>query len=147
MSRKVLTMLAGMALCTGAWAQNNDFATGNMHFDAKEMDTNGDHMVTREEMMAYAEKSWDSMANGKDAIPIAVAAKDFATGGVSFNARAMDTDHDGTVSKQEFLAYAGRKFDHMKKTNGMVSVEDMAQAFARGKPADAGEAPKSKSQS
>jgi hypothetical protein len=72
------------------------------------------------------------MAQGKDTIPVAVAAKDFATGGVAFSARAMDTDHDGTVSKQEFLAYAGKKFDTMKKTDGMVSVTDMAKAFARG---------------
>ncbi len=107
--------------------------TGNMHFDAKDMDTNGDHMITREEMIAYAEKSWDKMAQGKDTIPITVAAKDFATGGVNFRARAIDTDHDGTISKEEFVAYAGRKFDTMKKTDNMVSVDDMAHAIARGK--------------
>jgi hypothetical protein len=61
-----------------------------------------------------------------------VAAKDFATGGVNFKARAIDTDHDGTISKDEFVAYAGRKFDSMKKTDNMVSVADMAKAIARG---------------
>jgi hypothetical protein len=123
---------ASVLLAGAAYAQNNEFATGNMHFDAKEMDTNGDHMITRDEMMKYAEKTWDSMAQGKDTIPIAVAAKDFATGGVNFKARAIDTDHDGTISKEEFLAYAGRKFDTMKKTDGMVSVTDMAKSIARG---------------
>src|ERR1700753_3969704 len=127
----VLLLQAGFAL-----AQSNDFATGNMHFDAKDMDSNGDHMITREEMQAYAEKVWAMMSNGKDSIPIAVAAKDFATGGVNFRARTIDTDHDGSITKQEFLAYTGKKFDGMKKTDKMVSVDDMARAIARGNMPD-----------
>jgi hypothetical protein len=123
---------ASALLAGGAYAQGNDFATGNMHFDAKDMDTNGDHMVTRDEMIKYAEKQWGMMAQGKDTIAITVAAKDFASGGVNFKARAIDTDHDGTISKEEFVAYAGRKFDTMKKTDNMVSVADMAKAIARG---------------
>jgi Ca2+-binding EF-hand superfamily protein len=123
---------ASVLLAGAAYAQGNDFATGNMHFDAKDMDTNGDHMISREEMIKYAQKAWDTMAKGKDTIPIAVAAKDFATGGVNFKARSIDTDHDGTISKEEFVAYAGKKFDTMKKTDNMVSVADMAKAIARG---------------
>lgn len=123
---------AALLMAGGAYAQSNEFATGNMHFDAKDMDTNGDHMVTREEMMKYAEKMWDSMAHGKDTIAITAAAKDFATGGVNFRARAIDTDHDGTISKEEFIAYTGKKYDGMKKTDNMVSVTDMARAIARG---------------
>jgi hypothetical protein len=123
---------ASALLAGGAYAQGNDFATGNMHFDAKDMDTNGDHMITRDEMVKYAEKQWEMMAKGRDTIAIAVAAKDFASGGVNFKARAIDTDHDGTISKEEFVAYAGKKFDTMKKTDSMVSVADMAKAIARG---------------
>jgi hypothetical protein len=129
----LLGVCAGMtALAGAAQGQSNEFATGNMHFDAKEMDTNGDHMISREEMIAYAEKTWEMMAHGKDAIPVSVAAKDFASGGVNFKARAIDTDHDGTISKPEYIAYATRKFDGMKKTDNMVSVDDMARAIARG---------------
>jgi hypothetical protein len=128
-----LVMCAAALLVAGAAsAQSNEFATGNMHYDAKDMDTNGDHMITRDEMIKYAEKQWEMMAQGKDTIPIAVAAKDFATGGVNFKARTIDTDHDGTISKDEFVAYSGRKFDSMKKTDNMVSVTDMAKAIARG---------------
>ena len=116
----------------GVYAQSNEIATGNMHFDAKDMDTNGDHMITREEMQAYAEKQWGQMSQGKDTIPISAAAKDFATGGVNFNARKIDTDHDGSISKAEFLAFTGKKFDGMKKTDNMVSVADMGRAIARG---------------
>jgi len=124
--------VASLLLAGGAHAQSNNFATGNMHFDAKDMDVNGDHMVSREEMQQYAEKMWQSMSEGKDTIPISVATKDFATGGVNFSARAMDTNHDGSISKEEFLAYTGRKYDAMKKTDNMVSVIDMANGFARG---------------
>lgn len=134
MSAAVMTLLAG-----GAQAQtsnSNAFATGNpMHFDAKAMDTNGDGMITKEEMMAYAEKMWDMMANGHDTIRIARATKDFATGGLAFNARAIDTDHDGSISKKEFLDYAEHKFDKMVHPNGMISVQEAAKAFARGSPA------------
>ena len=129
---RLMISAASLLLASGAYAQSNDFATGNMHFDAKDMDTNGDHMITRDEMIAYAEKSFEQMAQGKDTIPISVAAKDFASGGVNFRARAIDTDHDGTISKAEFVAYAGKKFDSMKKTDNMVSVADMAKAIARG---------------
>ena len=129
---RLMISAASLLLASGAYAQSNDFATGNMHFDAKDMDTNGDHMITRDEMIAYAEKSFEQMAQGKDTIPISVAAKDFASGGINFRARAIDTDHDGTISKAEFVAYAGKKFDGMKKTDNMVSVADMAKAIARG---------------
>jgi len=123
---------AALLLTGAAYAQSNQFATGNMHFDAKDMDTSGDHMITRDEMVKYAEKQWEMMAQGKDTIPITAATKDFATGGVNFNARAIDTDHDGTISKDEFVTYAGQKWDTMKKTDNMVSVTDMARAIARG---------------
>jgi hypothetical protein len=126
-------MTAALLLLAGAAsAQSNDFATGNMHFAAKDMDTNADHMITREEMVRYAEKQWEMMAHGKDTIPIGVAAKDFATGGVNFKARAIDTDHDGSLSREEFVTYAGMKFESMKKTDNMVSVTDMAKAISRG---------------
>jgi len=129
---QVMMGAAVLLLAGGAYAQSNEFATGNMHFDAKDMDTNGDHMITRDEMIKYAQKQWEMMAHGKDSVPIAAAAKDFATGGVNFKARAIDTDHDGSISKDEFVAFAGKKFDTMKKTDDMVSVADMAKAIARG---------------
>jgi Ca2+-binding EF-hand superfamily protein len=132
--QKVRLVIAGVLLVasSGVYAQSNEIATGNMHFDAKDMDTNGDHMITREEMIQYAQKAWEMMSNGKDTIPISAAAKDFATGGVNFRARQIDTDHDGTISKEEFVTFAGKKFDTMKKTDNMVSVEDMSRAIARG---------------
>jgi hypothetical protein len=134
--QRLMFPAALLLLASGAYAQTpNSFATGgNMHFDAKDMDTNGDNMITRDEMMKYGDKMWTMMAKGKDTIPVQEAAKDFSRGGLNFNAQAMDTDHDGTVSKAEFMAYAGKKFDKMKNADGMMSVSDAATAFARGNP-------------
>jgi hypothetical protein len=131
---RLMFSAALLLLATGAYAQKtNSFATGgNMHFDAKDMDTNGDNMITRDEMMKYGDKMWTMMAKDKDTIPVLEAAKDFARGGLNFNAKAMDTDHDGTISKDEFMAYAGKKFDKMKNADGMMSVSDAAKNFARG---------------
>jgi Ca2+-binding EF-hand superfamily protein len=143
---RVMTSVALLLLASGAQAQNsNAFATGNsMHFDVKAMDTNGDGMITKEEMMAYAEKMWDMMANGKDTIRISRMTKNFATGGLAFNARAMDTDHDGSISKQEFLTYAEHRFDKVVHPNGMISVQEAAKDFARGSPPSTSSPPPSK---
>jgi hypothetical protein len=115
-----------------AHSQSNEFATGNMHFGAKDMDANGDHMITLEEMSAYAERTWKMMSHGKDKIAIDLADRNFATGGVSYQARAIDTDHDGSISEQEYLAYLMRKLETMIRTDAMVSVDDMAKAISRG---------------
>jgi uncharacterized membrane protein YvbJ len=129
---RLITAAVAALIAGGAYAQSNTFATGNMHFDVKDMDTDGDHMVSRDEMMKYNDKMWEMMANGKETIPVAVAAKDFASGGVKYNAREIDADHDGSISKAEFEAYSAKKFDKMKNADGQVSVADMAKAFARG---------------
>ena len=129
---RLVALTASALICSASYAQHDDFATGNMHFNAKDMDTNGDHMVTREEMQKYAEKMWDAMSHGKDTIPTGVATKDFASAGLNFHAREIDADNDGSISKEEFLAYTLKRYDGMKKTGGMVPVDDMATAFARG---------------
>ena len=132
--KTLLSVCAAVLLLSGtASAQHpDDFATGNMHFDAKSMDTNGDHMISKDEFMAYGEKMWNMMAKNGKTISVTEAAQDFARGGLRFSAKAMDADHDGTISKEEFMKYSERKFDHMKHSDGMISVSDAAKAFARG---------------
>ena len=129
---KVIALTALAAAFSTAYAQTDvTAAITNMHFNAKDMDTSHDHMITPAEMQAYAEKMWQSMSKGKATIPIALSAEYFATAGVNLNAKDMDTDHDGSISKEEFLAYTMKKYDGMKKTNGMVPMDIVQAALSR----------------
>jgi hypothetical protein len=50
-----------------------------------------------------------------------------------FSAKAMDTDNDGMISKDEFMKYHADKWRELTKdSNGSVSVADANAAFARG---------------
>jgi hypothetical protein len=131
---KITTLAAviGVAAGAGALAQSDNFATGNMHFDAKAIDTNGDQMITKDEFMAYGDKMWAMMSKGADSISVQDAAADFASGNMRASATKMDADHDGTISKDEFMAYEGKRFDKFKNDKGMVSVNDMTKYFSRG---------------
>ena len=130
---KLTIALASMIAGAGtALAQSSDFATGNMHMDVKAMDTNHDQMISRKEFAAYGEKMWRIMSKGKSSVPVHDAAQDFATGNMPFSAEDMDTDHDGSVSKAEFMAYGGKQFDKVKDANGMLSVADATKYFSTG---------------
>jgi hypothetical protein len=96
------------------------------------MDANGDGRITQDEFMKYGETMWGMMAKNAPSIPVIEAAKDFAQGNLRFNAEEMDTNHDGMVSKEEFMKYAEKKFDQMKDAQGTISVQAAAQAFSRG---------------
>jgi Ca2+-binding EF-hand superfamily protein len=57
---------------------------------------------------------------------------DFAHGGMHFSAKAMDTDNDGMISKDEFMKYHADMWDQMTKdSNGSMSTSDASSAFAR----------------
>jgi hypothetical protein len=129
---KLFLTAVTLAFAAGVHAQSNDFATGNMHFSAEEMDVNGDHVISKDEFMQYGEKMWSMMSKGAPTITIHDAAQDFSRGNMRFNAKMMDTDHDGTISKEEFMAYGGKKFDKMKDKNGMMTTADATKYFARG---------------
>lgn len=109
------------------------FGTGNMHFDVSEMDANHDGMISKDEFMKYGETMWGRMAQGKDSLSVQEAGKDFATGNMRFNAKAMDADHDGTITKDEFMKYGEAMWNKAKKDeHGMMSVDDAGKSFARG---------------
>lgn len=116
----------------------NDFATGNMHFDAHDMDANQDGKISKDEMMAYGSKLWRTMAKDSPSVSVQEAAKDFAQGNLRFDARAMDADHDGTITRDEFMKYTERKFDRMKGSDGMLSVTDASLAFSQGNRPESG---------
>ena len=119
---------------TAVHAQGATFANGNMDMkmDVSAMDANGDKMISKDEFMAYGEKMWGMMSKGADSIPVSEAAQDFARGNMRFSAKAMDADHDGTITKDEFMKYGGKRFDKVKDHQGMVSVADASKYFATG---------------
>jgi hypothetical protein len=93
------------------------------------MDTKGDGMITKEEWLAFQEKVFAMLDKGKTG---KLDAKEFidpsggelaslATGGFARGLRTksmmhkIDTDGDGMVSHDEFIAYQTKVFDMMDK--------------------------------
>ena len=113
-------------------ADSAQFANGNMNFDVKEMDANHDGMISKDEFMKYGETMWGRMSSGKDTVSVADAGKDFATGNMRFDAKAMDADHDGSISKDEFMKYGEAKWTKMSKGSAQMTVADATRDFSRG---------------
>jgi hypothetical protein len=133
MGKQLLAAVAALWLAGGAHGQITDqFATGNMHFNAKAMDANGDGKITRDEAMSYGQSMWKKMAAGGETIPVQQAAEDFSRGNMRLDARSMDTDHDGSISESEFMSYLQRRFDRMKDPDGTMTIAGAAKAFSRG---------------
>jgi hypothetical protein len=130
-----LVAVAAVLGCAIALAADPaQFANGNMSFDVNEMDANHDGMISKDEYLHYGETLWGRMTQGgKATISVDEAGKDFAKGNMKFNAQAMDADHDGTITKDEFMKYDAAMWDKMKKDkNGMMSVADAGKSFSRG---------------
>jgi hypothetical protein len=125
-------------LLAASWAQGQtapgDIARGNMNFDAKAMDMNGDGMISKDEMQKYGESLWDKLAaNEKRMLPVSDAATAFARGNLRFDAKTMDANGDGMITREEFMNSTTSHFASMKKDSaGMISVSDAALAFGRG---------------
>jgi hypothetical protein len=131
--RSVLFLAALLSARVGLAADADDFARGNMHFDVSEMDANHDGMITKDEFMQYGATMWGRISGGKDTVSVADASKDFANGNMRFNAKSMDADHDGTISKDEFMKYGESMWNKQPKdANGMITVADAAKDFSRG---------------
>ncbi len=107
----------------------------------KMLDANGDHMVTAAEADAYYNSVFDALNKDNDdsldasewAAPVGKAKIDIATGGYSRELRsmkmmkAMDTDGDHKVTREEFLNFHRAVFAH-KDTTGdqQLSAQEWA---------------------
>ena len=139
--------LIPVALLVASLAHADDmvsFATGGYARGLRTMaemhkiDTDGDGTVSKAEWLAYQEKVFAALDKNKTGV---VDEKEFlspssdmvafATGGYArgLQTKAMmhkiDTDGDGTVSHDEFIAYQSKVFDMMDKSkNGSLGPQE-----------------------
>ena len=128
-----LAILAALACAPLAFADDMvSFASGGyarglrtadeMH----KIDTDGDGTISKDEWLAYQDKVWAAFPKDKNGsvdekafTTRSGAMASFATGGYArgLQTKAMmhkiDTDSDGTVSHDEFVAYQTKLFDMM----------------------------------
>jgi len=114
----------------------------------KMLDANGDHMVTKEEFDDYYGKVFDELdtdhdgsVDAKEWVGVAGNNKiDIATGGYSSELRrmkmmkAMDTDGDHKVTRDEFIGFHDTLFAAMdKKGDGQITAQEWAGNILSGK--------------
>jgi hypothetical protein len=128
-----LAVLAALACAPLAFADDvASFATGGYARGLQTMDemhkidTDGDSTISRAEWLAYQEKVWAAFPKDKDGkvdekafTTDSGAMASFATGGYARGMQTkkmmhkIDTDGDGTISHDEFIAYQTKLFDLM----------------------------------
>ena len=153
--RPALLMACALALTYSVASFADDmatFATGGyarglrseklMH----KIDTNGDGMISKDEWIAYQEKIFAMLDRNKTGTLDAKTFVDpsggdlvsFATGGYARGLRTaammhkIDTDGDGTITHDEYIAYQTKIFDMMDTSathKGMIGPQEM---FATG---------------
>jgi hypothetical protein len=141
----LVLLAAGLACASLAVADDMaSFATGGYARGLRTMDemhkidTDGDGTVSKAEWIAYHEKIWKALDKDKEGtvgekafLAPSHEMASFATGGYARGLQTktmmhkIDTDSDGTVSHDEFIAYQTRVFDMMDATHsGSVGPQE-----------------------
>ena len=128
------------------------FATGGyargLHSDKlmHKIDTNGDGMISKDEWIAYQEKVFAMLDKNQSGAldaktfisPDGGELVSFATGGYARGLRTkammhkIDTDGDGTISHDEYIAYQTKIFDMMDTSTDHKGIIGHQEMFATG---------------
>jgi hypothetical protein len=119
---------------------------GGMHFSARDIDADHNGVISKDEFMKYHADAWDKMTKSSGgSITTGDAAASFARGGMHVNVGAIDADHDGKITRDEFMKYEANHWDLLPKdAQGGISVTDFEKVMQarRLKAAATGETPK-----
>jgi len=142
-----------LSFCAASMADDMvNFATAGYASGIRSMplmhkiDTNGDGMVSKDEWLAFHEKVWTMIDKHNKGVvsaaefisPGAGEMNSFATGGFSKGLQTMavvhkiDTDHDGTVSHDEYIAFQSKLFDMMDTSTTHKGMLGKEQLFGSG---------------
>jgi len=143
--RALTILVAALSCATLAKADDMvSFATGGYARGLRTMaemhkiDTDGDGTVSKAEWLAYQEKVFAALDKNKSGVldekeflNPSTQMVAFATGGYARGLQTksmmhkIDTDGDGTVSHDEFIAYQSKVFDMMDKNhNGSIGPQE-----------------------
>jgi Ca2+-binding EF-hand superfamily protein len=131
---RLLVLLAAGALTSVAFGQADssaELARGGMHFNARDIDADHNGVISKDEFMKYHADVWDRMtkSSGGSMATNDVAAN-FARGGMHVNVGAIDADHDGVITREEFMKYEANHWDMLPKdAQGAISVSDFEKAM------------------
>ena len=151
----LLSMACALAFAYSSASLADDvvsFATGGYasglrtHEMMHKIDTNGDGMISKDEWLAYQEKVFAMLDKNKSGTLdekafISADGGDlasFATGGYARGLRTkemmhkIDTDGDGTISHDEYIAYQTKIFDMMDTSATHKGVVGPQEMFATG---------------
>jgi Ca2+-binding EF-hand superfamily protein len=130
---------------TAASGQKTSGASSGPKLSMAALDTDRDGTVSKQEFTAYMEAQFDKADADHDGTldrnemeqlgtslgittPSAQKASSGTSSGPKLSMTAMDTDHDGTVSKQEFTAYMEAQFDKADADHdGTLDKKELAQ--------------------
>ena len=153
--KKIATLAFGATMLMCASLVHSDqmaaFATGGYASGLRtesmmhKMDTNHDNMVSRKEWMTFQDtvftmldKKKTGMLDQSEYMTASPEVAPFATGGYASGLltsemfKKIDTNGDGTISRQEFLSYQLRIFDMMDTSSAHKGMLGPGEFFATG---------------
>jgi uncharacterized lipoprotein NlpE involved in copper resistance len=133
---RIFIFLAAAALTSVSFGQASppsDSGPGAIHYRAQDMDTDKDGSITKDEFMKYHGDTWDrATKNSNGTLSVKDANQAFAKGGMHVNTAKMDADHDGSISKDEYMKYEAAHWDQLPKdANGTISVSNLSNAMKK----------------